>query len=57
MNVLEIIAQDVARLTVEKSTFQAAYLEEVQKREALEKQIEELKNQLATDKQDGIVEE
>lgn len=37
MNVLEIIAQDVARLTVEKSTFQAAYLEEVQKREALEK--------------------
>ena len=56
MNALEIIAQDVARLTVEKSTFQALYLEEVQKREALEKQIEELKNQLATDKQDGTVE-
>ena len=40
MNVLEIIAQDVARLTVERSTFQALYLEEVQKREALEKQLE-----------------
>lgn len=45
MNALEIIAQDVARLTVERSTFQALYLEEVQKREALEKQLEELKNQ------------
>ena len=56
MNALEIIAQDVARLTVEKSTFQALYLEEVQKREALEKQIEELKNQLATKKQEGTVE-
>ena len=56
MNALEIIAQDVARLTVERSTFQALYLEEVQKREALEKQIEELKNQLATDKQDETVE-
>lgn len=40
MNALEIIAQDVARLTLEKSTFQALYLEEVQKREALEKQLE-----------------
>lgn len=57
MNALEIIAQDVARLTVEKSTFQALYLEEVQKREALEKQIEELKNQLETKKQEGTVEE
>ena len=46
MNALEIISQDVARLTVERSTFQALYLEEVQKHEALEKQIEELKNQL-----------
>ena len=55
MNALEIIAQDVARLTVEKSTFQALYLEEVQKREALEKQLEELKNQLETDKQEGTV--
>lgn len=45
MNALEIIAQDVARLTVEKSTFQALYLEEVQNRESLEKQLEELKNQ------------
>ena len=51
MNALEIIAQDVARLTVERSTFQAAYLEEVQKREELEKQIEELKNQ----QQEGTV--
>ncbi len=57
MNALEIIAQDVARLTVEKSTFQVLYLEEVQKREALEKQIEELKNQLETKKQEGTVEE
>jgi hypothetical protein len=56
MNALEIIAQDVARLTVEKSTFQAFYLEEVQKREALEKQIEELKNQLEPNNQDGPVE-
>lgn len=56
MNALEIIAQDVARLTVEKSTFQALYLEEVQKREALEKQIEELKNQLEPNNQDGPVE-
>lgn len=56
MNALEIIAQDVARLTVEKSTFQALYLEGEQKREELEKQIEELKNQLATDKQDETVE-
>lgn len=55
MNALEIIAQDVARLTVEKSTFQALYLEEVQKREALEKQIEELKNQLEPKQQDGTV--
>lgn len=55
MNALEIIAQDVARLTVEKSTFQALYLEEVEKREALEKQIEELKNQLETKNQDGTV--
>ena len=45
MNALEIIAQEVARLTVEKATFQALYLEEVQKREALETQLEELKNQ------------
>lgn len=57
MNALEIIAQDVARLTVEKSTFQALYLEEVQQRESLEKQIEELKNQLEPNNQDGIVEE
>lgn len=55
MNALEIIAQDVARLALEKSTFQALYLEEVQKREALEKQLEELKNQLETDKQEGTV--
>lgn len=57
MNALEIIAQDVARLTVEKSTFQALYLEEVQNREELEKQIEELKNQLETKNQEGSVEE
>lgn len=56
MNALEIIAQDVARLTVERSTFQALYLEEVQKREALEKQIEELKNQLEPNNQEGPVE-
>lgn len=55
MNALEIIAQDVARLTVERSTFQALYLEEVQKREELEKQLEELKNQLETKNQDGKV--
>ena len=55
MNTLEIIAQDVARLTVERSTFQALYLEEVQNREELEKQIEELKNQLETKNQDGTV--
>lgn len=55
MNALEIIAQDVARLTVERSTFQALYLEEVQKREELEKQLEELKNQLVTKNQDGTV--
>lgn len=57
MNALEIIAQDVARLTVERSTFQVLYLEEVQKREELEKQLEELKNQLETKNQDGSVEE
>lgn len=57
MNALEIIAQDVARLTVEKSTFQLLYLEEVQKREELEKQLEELKDQLETKNQDGAVEE
>ena len=57
MNALEIIAQDVARLTVEKSTFQALYLEEVQNREELEKQLEELKNQLEPKKQEGTVEE
>lgn len=57
MNALEIIAQDVARLTVEKATFQAAYLEEVQNREELEKQLEELKNQLETKQQEGSVEE
>lgn len=57
MNALEIIAQDVTRLTLEKATFQAAYLEEVQKREALEKQLEELKNQLKPKKQEGTVEE
>lgn len=57
MNALEIIAQDVARLTVEKATFQALYLEEVQKREALEKQLEELKNQLEHKQQEGTVEE
>ena len=51
MNALEIIAQDVARLTLEKATVQAMYLEEVQKREALERQIEELKNQ----QQEGTV--
>ena len=56
MNALEIIAQDVARLTVEKSTFQALYLEEVQNREELEKQLEELKNQLKTKQQEGSVE-
>lgn len=56
MNALEIIAQDVARLTVERSTFQALYLEEVQKHEALEKQIEELKNQLKPNNQEGPVE-
>ena len=56
MNALEIIAQDVARLTIESSTFQALYLEEVQKREALEKQIEELKNQLKPNNQEGPVE-
>lgn len=57
MNALEIIAQDVARITLEKSTFQALYLEEVQKREALEKQLEELKNQLEHKQQEGTVEE
>lgn len=57
MNALEIIAQDVARLTVERSTFQALYLEEVQKREELEKQIEELKNQLEHKQQEEAVEE
>ena len=56
MNALEIIAQDVARLTLERSTFQALYLEEVQKREALEKQLEELKNQLEPKQQAGTVE-
>ena len=56
MNALEIIAQDVARLTLERSTFQALYLEEVQKREALEKQLEELKNQLEPKQQEGTVE-
>ena len=55
MNALEIIAQDVARLALEKSTFQALYLEEVQKRETLEKQLEELKNQLEPRQQDGTV--
>lgn len=55
MNALEIIAQDVARLTVERSTFQVLYLEEVQKCEELEKQLEELKNQLETKNQDGTV--
>lgn len=50
MNVLEIIAQDVARLTLEKSTFHALYLEEVQKRKELEKQLE-------TKQQEGSVEE
>lgn len=55
MNALEIIAQDVARLTVERSTFQVLYLEEVQKREALETQLEELKNQLEPRQQDGTV--
>nr|DAE07914.1 MAG TPA: hypothetical protein [Siphoviridae sp. ct7xv9] len=57
MNALEIIAQDVARLTLEKATVQALYLEEVQNREELEKQIEELKNQLETKQQEGSVEE
>ena len=57
MNALEIIAQDVARLTVERSTFQVLYLEEVQKREELEKQLEELKDRLETKNQDGTVEE
>lgn len=56
MNALEIIAQDVTRLTLEKATFQAAYLEEVQNREELEKQLEELKNQLEPKKQEGTVE-
>lgn len=56
MNALEIIAQDVARITLEKATFQALYLEEVQKREALEKQLEELKNQLEPKQQAGTVE-
>ena len=55
MNALEIIAQDVARLTVERSTFQSLYLEEVQKREALETQLEELKNQLQPRQQDETV--
>lgn len=55
MNALEIIAQDVARLTVERSTFQVLYLEEVQKREALEKQLEELKNQFEPKQQEGTV--
>ena len=55
MNALEIIAQDVARLTLEKATYQALYLEEVQNREELEKQLEELKNQLETKNQDGTV--
>lgn len=55
MNALEIIAQDVARLTLEKATFQALYLEEVQKREALETQLEELKNQLEPRQQEGTV--
>lgn len=55
MNALEIIAQDVARLTLERSTFQALYLEEVQKREVLEKQLEELKNQLEPKQQEGTV--
>lgn len=57
MNALEIIAQDVARITLEKATFQALYLEEVQKREALETQLEELKNQLEPKQQEGTVEE
>jgi hypothetical protein len=57
MNALEIIAQDIARLTVERSTFQALYLEEVQKREALETQLEELKNRLEPKQQEGTVEE
>ncbi|MCY7070383.1 hypothetical protein [Streptococcus oralis] len=57
MNALEIIAQDVARLTVERSTFQVLYLEEVKKREVLEKQIEELKNQLEHKQQEGSMEE
>ena len=57
MNALEIIAQDVTRLTLEKATFQALYLEEVQKREELEKQLEELKDRLETKNQDGTVEE
>ena len=56
MNALEIIAQDVTRLTLEKATFQAAYLEEVQNREELEKQLQELKNQLEPKKQEGTVE-
>lgn len=57
MNALEIIAQDVARITLEKSTFQALYLEEAQKREELEKKIEELENQLEHKQQEGTVEE
>ena len=51
MNALEIIAQDVARLTLEKATFQSLYLEEVQKRETLEKQL----NQLEPKQQEGTV--
>ena len=51
MNALEIIAQDVARITLEKATVQAMYLEEVQKRKELEKQLEELKNK----QQEGTV--
>ena len=56
MNALEIIAQEVARITLEKATIQALYLEEVQNREELEKQLEELKNQLEPKKQEGTVE-
>lgn len=56
MNTLEIIAQDVARLTIERATFQSLYLEEVQKREELEEQLEELKNQLEPNNQEGTVE-
>ena len=56
MNALEIIAQEVARITLEKATIQALYLEDVQTREELEKQLEELKNQLEPKKQEGTVE-